>query len=136
MSKSLLAMKCIARSINLKNFFLIVISLVFINSFEKIVYSEVLNNNQTYEIDFEDVLNQNTVQFHEYESSENLFDDFFGLGDPLNESSLNTNFQDLSLQIDSKNVREIYINKLLEMKKRSKKIGKDQLQWSFFNKKI
>ena len=130
-------MKCIALSINLRNFLLIIIlSFVNLYSYERDVHAEVLDNNHIDEIDFETFLNQNSVQFHEYENPETLFNDFFGLGDPQNDSQFNTNFQDLSLQIDSKNLREIYKKKLLDMTKTSKKNEDDKSNWSFFNKRI
>jgi len=40
------------------------------------------------------------------------------------------------LQIDSKNIRELYEKKLLEMTKSTKKNNEDKLKWSFFNKRI
>ena len=129
-------MESIARLINFKNFFSILVSLTFINLYEKRVEGEILKNNHIDEIDFENTLNKNSVQFHEYENHENLFNDFFGMSDPLNESSLNSGFQDLSLQIDSKNVREIYREKLLEMTKKSKKNEAEKINWSFFNQRI
>ena len=129
-------MKSIARSIYLKNFLIIITSLSFINLFESKADDEILKNKKIYESDFVSALDQNSVQFHEYENPKTLFDDFFGLIDPLNESSFKTNFQDLSLQIDSKNVREIYSEKLLKMIKKSKKNKDDKSNWTFFNKKI
>ena len=129
-------MERIARSSNFKCFLLILLSLSFVNSYENRVNSEILKNNPINEIDFETALNQNSVQFHEYENPKFLFDDFFGLDDPLNQSSSNTNFQDLSLQIDSKNLRDIYRKKLLEMAKTDKKNEESKVNWSFFNKKI
>ena len=130
-------MESFARLINFKNFLSILICLNFINLFEKRALGEVLKNNHIDEIEFENVLNQNSVQFHEYENPKFLFDDFFGLGDPLNESQIKTNFQDLSLQIDSKNLRKIYKEKLLEMTNRIKKNSEDnENDWSFFSKKI
>ena len=126
-------MESIARLINFKNILMLIISFSFLKFYDTKVNGETTKNID--EIDFETSLNQNSVLFHEYENPENLFDDFFGLGDSLNKSSLNTNFQDLSLQIDSKNVRQLYKEKLLEMTKK-KKNEKDKLNWSFFNKKI
>jgi len=126
-------MESISRLINFKNILMLIISFSFLKFYYTKVNGETTKNID--EIDFETSLNQNSVLFHEYENPENLFDDFFGLGDSLNESSLNTNFQDLSLQIDSKNVRQLYKEKLLEMTKK-KKNEKDKLNWSFFNKKI
>ncbi len=129
-------MESFARLINLKNFLSILICLNFIYLFEKRALGEGSKNNHIDEIQFENVLNQNSAQFHEYENSGTLFNDFFGMGDPLNESSLNTGFQDLSLQIDSKNVRQIYKEKLLEMSKKNKNNEVEKLNWSFFNQQI
>ena len=129
-------MESTARFINLKSFLTIIISFCFSNLYQSSVFCEILNNYDINEIDFEASLNQNSVQFHEYENPETLFSDFFGLRDPLNESLLKTNFQDLSLQIDSKNVRELYTEKLLEMTTKNKKNVQDNPKWSFFNQKI
>ena len=129
-------MESTARFINLKSFLTIIISFCFSSIYQSSVFCEILNNNDINEIDFETSLNQNSVQFHEYENPETLFSDFFGLRDPLNESLLKTNFQDLSLQIDSKNVRELYTEKLLEMTTKNKKNEQYNPKWSFFNQKI
>ena len=112
-------MKSIAKKLNF-NFFLLVSSFSFLNLYVNRVNSETMNN----------------ITIDQIESQKNLFDDFFGLGDPLNESSDNTHFQDLSLQIDSKNLRELYKEKLLEMKKKNKKNDDNKLNWSFFSKRI
>ena len=114
-------MNSILRSIYLKNFLFIIVSLSFINSYDNRVIGEKFKTNYIDEIDFESALNKNSVQFHEYENPANIFDDFFGLDDSLNESSLKTNFQDLSLQIDSKNLRDLYREKLFEMTRKRKK---------------
>jgi len=129
-------MNTILRSIYLKNFLFIIVSLSFINSHDNRVIGEVFEKNYIDEVDFESALNKNSIQFHEYENPTALFDDFFGLDNPLNESSFKTNFQDLSLQIDSKNLRELYKEKLLEMTRKSNKNNEDKSNWSFFNKKI
>ena len=129
-------MNTILRSIYLKNFLFIIVSLSFINSHDNRVIGEVFEKNYIDEVDFESALNKNSIQFHEYENPGTLFDDFFGLDDPSNESSFKTNFQDLSLQIDSKNLREIYNEKLLEMTTNSKKNDEDKLNESFFNQEI
>lgn len=105
----------------------------FLCSTSNIVYSDSSKTNHITENDFLRSLNQNSVNFYQYENSGNLFDDFFGLNDPLNETSSKINFQDLSLQIDSKNVRDLYIEKLLEMTKKTKS---NKNEWSFFTKKI
>jgi len=129
-------MKSIDSSIKIKNLFLIIISLSFINSWTSKSDDEILKENYINEINFESVLNQNSVQFHEYENPKSLMDDFFGFDDPLNEYQYITNFQDLSLQIDSRNVRELYKEKLLEMSNKIKKNEEDIFNQSFFNKKI
>ena len=128
-------MKSIANLINYKNSFNVLISLGFVYLNNSGVNAEILYNNID-GLDFENTLNQNSVQFHEYENPKTLFDDFFGIEDPLHESKFDTNYQDLTLQIDSKNIREIYKKKLLEMTKSTKKNNEDKLKWSFFNKRI
>ena len=126
-------MKSIVRSSFIKNFLFF---LTCLNLYYSGAEAEILKKNKISETDFETILSQNSVKFYEYEKPANLFDDFFGLPDPLNKSTANTNFQDLSLQIDSKNLREIYSEKLLEMKK-IRKVKKDEKSsWYFFNKKI
>ena len=85
--------------------------------------------------DFENVLNRNSTKFYESENPKNLLDDFFGKNNEPNETEFQTNFQDLSLQIDSKNLREIYKQKLLEMSSNSS-LNQDKNKWNFFNNKI
>ena len=85
--------------------------------------------------DFENVLNRNSTQFYESEKPTNLLDDFFGKNNEPNETEFQTNFQDLSIQIDSKNLREIYQLKLLEMSG-DNEFTKDKNNWNFFNSKI
>ena len=85
--------------------------------------------------DFENALNRNSIQFYESEKPENLLDDFFGKNNEPNETEFQTNFQDLSIQVDSKNLREIYKLKLLEMSG-NKEFTKDKNNWNFFNSKI
>ena len=85
--------------------------------------------------DFENVLNRNSTQFYESENPKNLLDDFFGKNNEPNETEFQTNFQDLSIQVDSKNLREIYKLKLLEMSGNNE-FTKDKNNWNFFNSKI
>ena len=85
--------------------------------------------------DFENVLNRNSTKFYEYENPKNLLDDFLGKNNEPNGTEFQTNFQDLSIQIDSKNLREIYKLKLLEMSGNNK-FTKDKNNWNFFNSKI
>lgn len=132
-------MESIARSINFRIFIYILISWNLLNLSNSKVNGEIFKNNfidEIDEIDFETVLNQNSVQFHDYENPKTLFDDFFGISNQVNESKFNTNFQDLSLQIDSMNIRQLYKEKLLEMTKKNEKTEDNKLNWSFFNKKI
>lgn len=131
-------MEIIGKKNYLKRVLLIFFSLSYGASTSSIAYSGESGLDHISRNDFERSLNQNSVKFYEYENSKNLFDDFFGLNDPLTESSLKTNFQDLSLQIDSKNIRDLYKKKLSEMtgfnKSEGIKNGKDD--WSFYNQKI
>jgi len=85
--------------------------------------------------DFENALNRNSIQFYESENPKNLLDDFFGKNNEPNETEFQTNFQDLSIQVDSKNLREIYKLKLLEMYGNNE-FTKDKNYWNFFNSKI
>ena len=85
--------------------------------------------------DFENVLNRNSTKFYESENPKNLLDDFFGKNNEPNETEFQTNFQDLSIQVDSKNLREIYKLKLLEMSGNNE-FSKDKNSWNFFNSKI
>ena len=98
------------------------------------VNSEVHYSRNKTENDFEKILNLNSVKFHEYENTNSLFDDFLGMNNEPNESPFKTNFQDLSLQIDSKNLRELYKIKLFEMQKNNK--YSDKQKWSFYKNKI
>ena len=86
------------------------------------------------ENDFNNAVNRNSVQFYEYENPENLLDDFFGKNNDANETKFQTNYQDLSLQIDSKNLRDTYKLKLLEMS--GKMVIDDKNNWNFFKSKI
>ena len=115
------------------NFFIVLFSSFTIYSVDY-VRADFDNLNKITETDFEKVLNNSTVKFHEYENANNLLSDFFGKNNNSHVSKFKTNFQDLSLQVDSKNLREIYEAKLLEMKEGNK--TKDNKKWSFFNKKI
>ena len=99
-------------------------------------YSNKKFKTQIGEKDFERSLNTDSSQFQEYENAKNLFDDFFGLSNPTNETSYKTNFQDLSLQVDSKILRDLYEEKLESMTKQFKKNDKKKDEWSFFDKKI
>ena len=99
------------------------------------VHAEVSQLSPINQDDFENVLNRNSTQFYESEKPKNLLDDFFGKNNEPNETEYQTNFQDLSIQIDSKDLREIYKLKLLEMSGNNK-FTKDKNNWNFFNSKI
>ena len=131
-------MEIIAKKINLKRILLMLISFGYVSTFNNIAYGESINLENISANDFENSLSQNSSEFYEYENAKNLYDDFFGLNDPSKESPLKTNFQDLSLQIDSKNLRDLYKRKLLEMTKEKRtEYSKDfKNEWNFFNKKI
>ena len=99
------------------------------------VNAEVSQSNPINQDDFENVLNRNSTQFYESEKPKNLLDDFFGKNNEPNETEFQTNFQDLSIQVDSKNLREIYKLKLLKMSGNNQ-FTKDKNNWNFFNSKI
>ena len=117
------------------NQLLVFISLLFIASPIKNVNADVSGVSAISANDIEKTLNLNSVKFHEYENTNNLFDDFFGKNNEPNETEFKINFQDLSLQIDSKNLREIYKQKLLEMST-NERVSSDKNNWTFFNSKI
>ena len=117
------------------NQLLVFISLLFIASPIKNVNADVSGVSAISANDIEKTLNLNSVKFHEYENTNNLFDDFFGKNNEPNETEFKINFQDLSLQIDSKNLREIYKQKLLEMLT-NERVSTDKNNWTFFNSKI
>ena len=117
------------------NQLLVFISLLFIASPIKNVNADVSGVSAISSTDMEKALNLNSVKFHEYENTNNLFDDFFGKNNEPNETEFKINFQDLSLQIDSKNLREIYKQKLLEMST-NERVSSDKNNWTFFNSKI
>ena len=54
---------------------------------------------------------KNEVPYDKYDSPTSQFDKFFGL--PINsDSDDQINFQDLSITVDSKNIRNLYLRKL------------------------
>ena len=130
-------MEYIVRQIKLKKIFLILICLGFISTNNNFAYSDTSSSSHISANDFENSLYLNSVEFHEYENSANLFDDFFGLEYPFNETSDITNYEDLSIQIDSKNLRDLYKKKITEMTESNKtKERKYENEWSFYNKEI
>tara|TARA_B100001057_G_scaffold259869_1_gene260061 strand:+ start:494 stop:877 length:384 start_codon:yes stop_codon:yes gene_type:complete len=127
-------MKIINKSLFTNKSFFVFISLFSIISILNDVKANLHNLTNLRDIDFEKVINNISAEFHEYENASNLFDDFFGANNQKYESEFKINYQDLKLQIDSKNLRELYKTKLLEMKEENK--INDKKKWSFFNKKI
>ena len=64
--------------------------------------------------DFAKEINKNTTPYENYDSSINQFDKFFGLKIDL-ENDDKINYKDLSITIDSKNIRILFERKLNEM---------------------
>ena len=72
------------------------------------------NQSKIFEKDFVLEANKNSVPFEKYDSRVNQFDKFFGLKiDYENDDKIN--FEDLSLTVDSKNIRTLFDRKLKEM---------------------
>ena len=115
-------------------FITLLIAFLVINQVNFKVYGNDFNTQTITSDDFNNVLNKYNASFNEYENAEELFNDFFGLNDPRYEIIYKTNYQDLSLQIDSKKLRDLYKQKLNEMKNSNSSYKKDN--WSFFKKKI
>ena len=113
-------------------FITLIIAFLVINQFNFKVYGNYGSTKAITSDEFHDVLNK--ASYHEYEKAEELLNDFFGLKDPRYEIIYKTNYQDLSLQIDSKNLRDLYKQKLNEMKNSFSSYKQDN--WSFFKKKI
>ena len=127
-------MKSVRRFDKFFKFITLIIAFLVINQVNFKVYGNYHNTKAITPDDFNDVLNKNNASYHEYENTEELFNDFFGLNDPRYEIIYKTNYQDLSLQIDSKNLRDLYKQKLNEMKNSNSSYKQDN--WSFFKKKI
>ena len=58
------------------------------------------------EIDFDNVFFEYSSAFEEYDSYSNQFDNFFGMS--YLETENKRNFQDLSISIDSRDLRDLY----------------------------
>ncbi len=56
--------------------------------------------------DFENIFYKYSYSFENYDSYSNQFDNFFGMN--YLETENKRNFQDLSISIDSKNIRDLY----------------------------
>ena len=81
--------------------------------------------------DFENVFYKYSRSFENYDSYSSQFDDFFGMN--YLETENKRNFQDLSISIDSKNIRDLYEDMFEGLTIHEKvKIDKEP----FFKKKI
>ena len=82
-------------------------------------------------IDFDNLYFENTTSFEDYDSYSHQFDNFFGMN--YLETENKRNFQDLSISVDSKKIRDLY-EYMLEGHTAIKKISKDKEV--FYKKKI
>ena len=87
--------------------------------------------NKKTSIDFENVFQEYTSSFENYDSYSNQFDNFFGMN--YLETEDKRNFQDLSVSIDSKKIRDLYKD-MLEDQSIIEKIKIDKEP--FYKKKI
>ena len=112
-----------------------IVFLFFLIIFQNILHSQNYNIKKISSDDFENVLNQNSVKYSDYDSYEFQFKDFFGLSNPLNEVDKNINYQDLSVEFDSDNLRSLYFKKLEQMTNLNN-INQNNTNWNFYNEKI
>ena len=70
--------------------------------------------------DFDLEIKKNSIPYEKYDSSKNQFDNFFGLKKDFDNDD-KINFQDLSISVDSKNIRILFDKKLKEMTTKNKK---------------
>ena len=70
-------------------------------------------SNEITEIDFENIFFKYTKSYENYDSYSNQFDNFFGMN--FLETETKRNFQDLSISVDSKNIRDLYENMLHDL---------------------
>ena len=118
-----------------RKFSLGIVFLFFLVIFQNILHSQNYNNRKISSDEFENVLNQNSVKYSDYDSYEFQFKDFFGLSNPLNEVDKNINYQDLSVEFDSDNLRSLYFKKLEQMTNLNN-INQNNTNWNFYNEKI
>ena len=69
-------------------------------------FKQFFRVNKNSEIDFENVFFEYTSSYENYDSYSNQFDNFFGLN--YLEAENKGNFQDLSISINSKKLRDLY----------------------------
>ena len=112
-----------------------IVYLFFLVFFPNILYSQNYNNRKISGKDFENVLNQNSVKYSDYDSYEFQFKDFFGLSNPLNEVDKNINYQDLIVEFESDNIRTLYFKKLEQMTNLNNS-NQNETKWNFYNEKI
>lgn len=87
-------------------------------SVEGSILNQFNNGEKIIATDFDKVFFQYTIPFENYDSYSNQFDNFFGMNNLGAESK--RNFQDLSLSVDSKKIRDLYedmLNNLTIIKK-------------------
>ena len=113
--------------------FLGIAYLFFLVIYPNNIYSHNYKNKNISDNDFENVATQNSVKYSEYDSYEFQFNDFFGLINPLNE--LGKNYQDLNVEFDSENIRNLYFKKIEEMTNLNN-INQNETNWNFYNEKI
>ena len=118
-----------------RRYFLGILYLCFLFIFPNILHSQNYNNRKISGDEFENVLNQNSVKYSEYDSYEFQFKDFFGLSNPLNEVDKNINYQDLIVEFDSDNIRSLYFKKLEQMTNFNDR-NQNYKNWNFYNEKI
>ena len=83
------------------------------------------------EIDFENVFFQYSSSYENYDSYSNQFDNFFGMS--FLETGTKRNFQDLSISIDAKKLRDLYEDMLEDITN----IGNSNIDKEpFYRKKI
>ena len=112
-----------------------IVYLCFFVIFPNIIHSQNSKNRNISGDDFDNVANQNSVKYSEYDSYEFQFQDFFGLSNPLNEVDKTLNYQDLTVEFDSENIRSLYFKKLKQMTNLNN-IKQNETNWNFYDEKI
>ena len=112
-----------------------IVFLFFLIIFQNNLHSQNYNIRKISSDDFENVLNQNSVKYSDYDSYEFQFKDFFGLSNPLIEVDKNINYQDLSVEFDSDNLRSLYFKKLEQMTNLNNS-NQNYTNWNFYNEQI
>lgn len=118
-----------------RGYFLGIVYLFVLVIFPDNLCSDNYKNKKISNIDFENIATQNTVKYSKYDSYEFQFKDFFGLSNPLNEVDHNINYQDLTVELDSENIRSLYLKKLEQMTNLIDS-NLNNNNWNFYNEKI